>query len=152
MEIVRQLAGKLDPRFVIRFAGDGPQLEELKSICKGNINFEVLGFRSDIKKLMFESDFVLLFSAHEGLPITLIEATMLGMPIICSDVGGNSEICLNSRNGWVISNWDELVKTINTLPNISDEQYANMCQESRKIYKERYTFEIFKEKYLRLFS
>lgn len=152
LEIVRQLAGKLDPRIVIMFAGDGPQLEELKSICKGNDNFDVLGFRSDIKQLMSDSDFVLLFSVHEGLPITLIETTMLGIPIICSDVGGNSEICVNGRNGWVVNDWDELINTINTLPNISDEQYANMCKESRKIYKERYTFEIFKEKYLRLFA
>lgn len=152
LEIVHRLSGKLDPRIVISFVGDGPHLEELKQLCKGNINFQVLGFRSDIKKLMSDSDFVLLYSVHEGLPITLIEATMLGIPIICSNVGGNAEICFNGQNGWVVNDWDELVNTINNLLNISDKQYANMCKESRNIYEERFTFELFKEKYLRLFA
>lgn len=29
----------------------------------------------------------MLFSTTEGLPITLIEASMCGCPIICNDVG-----------------------------------------------------------------
>lgn len=152
VEIVRQLAGNLDPRIKILFAGDGPLLEDLKVACEGNKSFEVLGFRSDVKQLLSEVDFMLLYSMHEGLPITLIEATMIGMPIICSDVGGNAEICHQGENGWVLHDWDELVKTLNNLPNVTDEQYAKMCEESRKIYESNFTFEIFKKQYTDLIS
>lgn len=150
LEIVRQLSGKLNPHIKILFAGDGPQLDELTEACKGKDNFEVLGFRNDVKELMGNTDFVLLYSAHEGLPITLIEATMVGMPIICNDVGGNSEICYNGVNGWVVNDWENLIKIINDLPNVSDEIYSQMCCESREIYKQNFTFEKFKEHYLKL--
>ena len=152
LEIVRQLAGKIDPRLKIAFVGDGPQLDKLREECRGKEKFEVLGFRNDVKELMRNSDYVLLYSAHEGLPITLIEATMMGMPIVCSDVGGNSEICHNGENGWVLNDWDELIETLNNLPNVTDEQYASMCQRSREIYCKNFTFEIFKQKYLNLLA
>jgi len=150
LKIVRQLSGKLDPRIKILFAGDGPMLEELKTICKDDNSFEVLGFRNDVKELLKKTDYMFLFSEHEGLPITLIEAAMIGMPIICNNVGGNSEICENGKNGWVLTNWDELVVTLNNLPNVSDEEYSIMCKESRRIYKSKFTFEDFKTKYLNL--
>jgi glycosyltransferase involved in cell wall biosynthesis len=152
LEIVHHLSGKIDHRILIRFAGEGPYLDELKKVCERDANFEVLGFRNDVKRLLKETDFMLLFSAHEGLPITLIEATMVGMPIVCNDVGGNVEICHDGENGWVVNRWEELIDVINKLPYISDEQYKNMCQKSRKIYEENFTFDLFKKNYLNLLS
>ena len=152
LEIVRQLSGKLDSRIRILFAGDGPMLEDLKTLCKDNNSFEVLGFRSDVKELLKETDFMFLFSVHEGLPITLIEATMVGMPIICNDVGGNAEICKHCENGWVLNSWEELICTLNNLPNVTEEQYMAMCQKSREIYEKDFTFDAFKQNYLNLLS
>ncbi|UKK59600.1 glycosyltransferase family 4 protein [Prevotella communis] len=152
LEIVRHLSGRLDPRIKILFAGDGPMFEELLTLCKGDNSFEVLGFRNDVKDLMKNTDFIFLFSAHEGLPITLIEATMVGMPIVCNDVGGNSEICCDGENGWVVNDWEALIEIINNLPNVSDEKYISMCEKSREIYKHNFSFELFKDKYLQLFN
>lgn len=152
LEIVRQLTGKLNPNIRILFAGDGPMLEELKDVCKDNKSFEVMGFRNDVKELLKKTDFVFLFSLHEGLPITLIEGTMVGMPIICNGVGGNSEICYNGENGWVVNNWGELIRTLNELPNITEDQYQRMCRRSREIYNENFTFELFKRNYLNLLA
>ena len=150
LEIVRQLSGKLDPRIRILFAGDGPMLEELKAVCKDDYSFEVLGFRNDVKELLKKSDFMFLFSLREGLPITLIEATMVGMPIICNNVGGNSEICHDGKNGWVVNDWDGLREIINNLPSMLDEDYVKMCCESRCVYEQNFTFETFRERYLKL--
>ena len=116
------------------------------------MSFEVLGFRNDVKELLKKSDFMFLFSVHEGLPITLIEATMVGMPIICNGVGGNSEICHNGENGWVVKDWDELIKTLNKLPDITEGQYQRMCERSREIYCGKFTFDLFKRKYLNLLA
>lgn len=149
-EIVKRLRGKLDRRIKILFAGDGPNLDELSELCKAESQFESLGFRSDVKQLMQKCDYVFLYSVHEGLPITLIEASMLGVPIICSDVGGNPEICHDGKNGWVLNDWDSLIRTLNSLPNVSTEDYRRMCDESRRIYEENFTFDIFKKKYLKL--
>lgn len=152
IEIVNHLKNKIDKRIAVQFAGDGPLLNDLEKLCHNDPQFKVLGFRGDIYNLMGQCDFVMLFSRHEGLPITLIEASMLGVPIICNDVGGNTEICIDKYNGWVAKDWENLIYTLNKLPNLSDEEYRKMCMNSRKIYEENYTFDIFQKKYLDLLS
>ena len=151
LEIVKHLKSNLNERVHILFAGEGPQLDELKALCRDDNHFVALGFRSDIPSLMEECDFVLLYSKYEGLPISLIEATMIGMPIICSNVGGNSEICHNGENGWVVNDWDELINILNNLHNLKEAEYIEMCHKSREIYEKNFTFNLFQNCYLKLF-
>lgn len=150
IEIVKYLKEKLDPRVRILFAGTGPLYEELKQLCKNNRQFLVLGFRNDISVLMQECDFMMLFSEHEGLPISLIEAAQSGLPAICNNVGGNTEIIHDGKNGIVVDEWDSLVDVLNNLPTIKQEDMEKMSKEGRKIYTNNFNFEIFKKNYCKL--
>lgn len=149
-EIVRNLKGRLNRRIRILFAGEGPQLEELRLLCDGDEQFECLGFRSDVTSLLQQCDFIMLFSLHEGLPIALIEATMCGTPIVCNDVGGNLEIAHNGENAFVTDDWDKLTDILNSLPDISKEEYMRLSRNSREIYERNFTFPRFKNNYLKL--
>lgn len=151
LEIVEKFRGKLSDHVQLLFAGDGPLYKELKMLLgEEDTNMKCLGFVSDMEKLMKECDFILLFSDHEGLPISLIEATMMGMPIICNDVGGNTEIAFNGENAIVVNEWDELLTTLNELPQMDKDTYLLMCQKSREIYEQNFTFARFKQNYLDL--
>lgn len=152
IDIVKHLKNKLVPNIKILFAGEGPLSSMLKSEIETDSHFEYLGYRSDIYKLLAECNYAMLFSKQEGLPITLIEATMIGVPILCNNVGGNPEIVINNKNGFVfnVNDWNTLIKRINTLKNISNENYQRMSNESRAIYKNKFTYEIFKQNYLEL--
>lgn len=154
-EIVSHLQGRIDDRIQILFAGDGPLLEELQKCTRNNKQFLSLGYRDDVIDLMKECDYMMLFSSQEGLPISLIEATMCGLPIICNSVGGNSEIAFNGDNAFVSplpDDYDWLVKTLNGLLDITDTQYIKMSQASRRVYEENFLFINFKENYLKLLS
>lgn len=83
---------------------------------------------------MQSADFVLLFSKNEGLPISLIEASMTGNPIICNDVGGNIEIAKNGRNTFVVNEWIELERCLNNLPNLKSMSYFDMGEYGRDIF------------------
>jgi glycosyltransferase involved in cell wall biosynthesis len=77
---------------------------------------------------------------------------MMGMPIICNDVRGNTEIAYNGENAIVVNEWDELLETLNRLPQMNKETYLSMCQKSREIYGQNFTFERFKRSYLELLN
>lgn len=147
IEIVNHLKGKLDHRVRILFAGTGPQYEELKSICGEDKQFQALGFREDIPRLIKECDYMMLFSMHEGLPISLIEATQAGLPVICNNVGGNTEIIRNGINGIIVDDWDGLTDVLNNLPKTLEESIQKMSREGRNIYNNNFNFGIFKKKY-----
>lgn len=63
---------------------------------------DFLGERQDAAGyLQFATAFVLL-SHFEALPLTIIEAKRAGLPIICSDVGGNSELVESQEQGLLV--------------------------------------------------
>lgn len=152
LEVVEHLKGKLSDKVKILFAGGGPNIDALKEATAGDKHFECLGYRSDIYDLLQECDYMMLFSGHEGLPITLIEATMMGCPIICNNVGGNAEIVENEKNGFVLDkdDWDGLQRRLNILPNIPEGEYEQMSEECKIKYQKSFTFEIFQSAYLNI--
>lgn len=150
LEIVSHLSGKINRNVRILFAGTGPLFNQLKSLVKDEPQFDCLGHRKDVHELLQKADYMLLFSKHEGLPITLIEATMCGTPIICNDVGGNTEIAQNGKNAFVVNDWESLIQTINRLDNVTATDYTSMSREGRNIYEKNFRFETFKRAYLDL--
>lgn len=152
IEIVNHLKGKLDPRVRILFAGTGPQYEELEKLCRDCDQFKALGFRDDIPSLMGQCDFMMLFSKHEGLPISLIEASQIGLPAICNNVGGNTEIVKDNVNGIVVDDWDNLIAALNHLSDTKQSDMDMMARQGKKIYENNFNFGIFKRKYCDLIN
>ena len=50
--------------------------------------FQFLGQRGDVLQLLAGADAFVLSSHHEGLPVALMEASSVGLPIVASRVGG----------------------------------------------------------------
>lgn len=152
LEIVEHLKRKLNDSIRIFFAGAGPDLEKLQQLIDGDSHFEFLGYRSDIYTLLQKCDYMMLFSGHEGLPITLIEATMCGTPVVCNNVGGNTEIVRNGINGFVLdtNDWEGLIQKVNNLRMVQPISYRKLSSNGRKIYEDNFTFGTFKSHYLKL--
>ena len=84
--------------------GDG----ELLEACRERINLEdlpvtVLGWQSEIERVLSAADIVLLTSDNEGTPLSLIQAGMAGLPVVTTNVGSVHEIVLDGVTGLVTS-------------------------------------------------
>ncbi len=106
IEILRKI--KFPVSWVHFGDGDGNLLEEFKanaSILPENIKYNFMGHvpNSDVLDFYKKTSvnlFVLL-SESEGLPMSLIEASSFGIPLLATDVGGVSEI-VNERTGILV--------------------------------------------------
>lgn len=81
------------------FVGEGSLLNILREKAKYLDNVYFLGFRTDIVHFISSFDLLINPSFQEGSPIVLMEALMLKVPILASDVPGNNEIINNNENG-----------------------------------------------------
>jgi len=91
----------LEPHFTI--AGDR-EIDQLKAHCKAagvEDLFEFPGWVSETKKLslLWDSDLLILPSYAEGLPLCVLEAMACGLPIVCTGVGGLSDLVQHGENG-----------------------------------------------------
>ena len=85
-------------------AGDGELLDSCREriMCE-NLPVKVLGWQSDIEKVLSAADLVVLTSDNEGTPLSLIQAGMAGLPVVTTRVGSVPEVVLDGTTGIVTS-------------------------------------------------
>ena len=81
-------------------AGDGELLEGCRErISDQKLPVTVLGWQSNIEKVLSAADIVVLTSDNEGTPLSLIQAGMAGLPVVTTNVGSVPEIVLDGVTG-----------------------------------------------------
>jgi glycosyltransferase involved in cell wall biosynthesis len=105
VDLFLQIAARLveqAPREHWRFhvLGDGPLRGSLEASARELRLSDLVtfhGHRSDIIACMAALDAIIMCSDHEGLPMTALEAVVLGVPVVAHSVGGLVEL-LDPRN------------------------------------------------------
>jgi glycosyltransferase involved in cell wall biosynthesis len=85
--------------------GQGPMEQEIRSLHQElglGDRFKLLGFRPDAVRLMAGCDVFCLASHHEGLPIAVMEAMAIGLPVVATDVGGLAELVVDGVHGLLV--------------------------------------------------
>ena len=92
------------PEAVLAIAGEGDLLAETKRLAADlGDSVRFLGWQSDLAAVYPVADVVVLTSDNEGMPVTLIEASMLGIPCVTTNVGSAGEVVAHERTGFVTS-------------------------------------------------
>ena len=91
--LLRAARTALDAEPSLRFAavGQGPLEREVAALHAAldlGERFLLLGYRRDVHDLMAAADVFTLASAHEGLPVAVMEAFAAGLPVVATAVGG----------------------------------------------------------------
>jgi glycosyltransferase involved in cell wall biosynthesis len=135
--------------------GEGDErnkLEELIKELKLENNFLLLGKIENAAKILNAFDIYVCSSVKEGLPYSIIEAMQAGLPIVATDVGGNTELIKNEVDGIIVpaKNPEKLAEEIYNLfnnPNIKE----NFGKSAREKALANFTLEAMVEKTRKLY-
>lgn len=132
------------------FIGDGPELETLRQRADSNrcSNLTIIPAGAlphhDVMNYYatHATDWFMLLSTSEGLPVSILEAMSFGVPVIATDVGGVSE-AVNDETGLLLPvnvDKEEFVRGI--VPYLDSKiRYDALCQGAVKAVKERFDAE-----------
>jgi glycosyltransferase involved in cell wall biosynthesis len=139
VEALSQLEG--DWRLLL--VGDGIRRPEIqRAIAKAGLSdrIECLGERSDIPELLASADLFVLATHWEGLPLCIIEAMRAGLPVVATDVGGDSEVVTDGVTGYLTPSGDagQLRDRIRELL-ASPSRLAAMGRSGRRRYEQEFT-------------
>ena len=95
-----------EPRLRFAAVGQGPLADEVAALHASlglGDKFHLLGFRRDVHDLMAAADVFTLASAHEGLPVAVMEAFANGLPVLATRVGGLPQQVENGVHGLLVT-------------------------------------------------
>ncbi len=123
--------------------GEGPMDNELKQLARQlNLDPRVVfwGASTDVPRLLAASDiFVLASIRREGLPISVLEAMSVQLPVIASRIGGVPELIDDHKNGRLVNPNDPglLAQAIEELM-INTDKRREYAREGTRKFKEQF--------------
>lgn len=113
------------------FVGDGDDWQRCNDyIHAENVvdSIKLVGWQTDIHRWLSYFDALVLFSLFEGLPVSVLEAMSVGLPIIASNVKGCNEL-VDDSNG-VLIDIDRVDKLISVFAEIDKMNLEEMGRKS----------------------
>lgn len=128
---ILDISGNSNIKFLI--VGDGPLRNELEDHSErlGIENSVVFtGERSDIPELLQSMDIFVMTSLYEGMSNTIMEAMLAGIPVVATDVGGNSELVIGGETGFLCQLNDPVALAEKIIGLIKNESKAKQMGEN----------------------
>jgi len=113
---------------------------------------QFLGFRNDIPKLLNISDLAVTSSMQEGLPVNVMEAIYVGLPVVATACRGNRDLIQNRKNGYVVDVEDkeEFINKVLEVYNFNSEKRKKIKELDKKVI-EKYLLENVIEKIMKVY-
>ena len=105
-QVVIKALPQLPGNYHYVICGVGPLKEKYIQLAKQlgvSDRLHLLGYRSDVIRIMKSSDIFVFPSKREGLSVALLEAMASGMLCLASDIRGNTDIIQNGQTGYIFS-------------------------------------------------
>lgn len=131
---------------VLLICGGGSLESEIRGqvqACGLAEHVRFLGVRRDIPNVMNAADGFVLSSYLEGLPMVLLQASSVGMPIVTTNVGGNPEVVIDGVNGFVTPPKDDraLANAMLRVLALPECEHTRMAECGRRFAREKFEIE-----------
>lgn len=162
-EVAIKAFSKLDQQIIEKYpfqyfiCGQGILKNKLlKEIHRYHLSEKVhlLGYRENIREILYGMDVFLFPSIQEGMPMALMEAMAVGLPIIASNIRGNKELAINSgvrlEEMYNIECWSQSIQKMLMINQRQREQIRKQNQSRISCFDQKYTEKIMLEIYREL--
>jgi glycosyltransferase involved in cell wall biosynthesis len=134
-----------DPALAVRWThvGDGPLFDDLRAYARARLGARAqavfTGYLTpaELRTLYREEPFdvIVNVSDNEGIPVSLMEASAAGIPMVATDVGASAEI-VNAANGILIPADADVPTIAAALHRFADRRAAHACRHAARAWWE----------------
>jgi glycosyltransferase involved in cell wall biosynthesis len=147
-EVLIQAAPKimekfLNAKFILTGCGNTEKkMSEMINNLGLNSQFTLPGFIKDIRQILSQIDIFVLATRTEGLPVSILEAMAIGIPVVASNVGGILELIDNGNTGILVEpyNSEQLASAIIEILQ-NPERASRMGKAAKERVKKYFTIE-----------
>ena len=143
-------------QFETTLVGEGELEAELKKAVDDlrlqNVRFHGRADGAELLELYRNADVFVLPSEREGMPLVLLEAMAMGLPIVATDIPGNRDVVVHGETGVLVSLADPSALRQALLSVTGDvDRYQRMTETSRRLVG-RYSWKMVGAEFERLYA
>lgn len=127
IDIIKKLL-EVDDKYFFVIAGDGPLMGEVQEAVSSLDSVKILGMISNTEEIYAFSDLTVNCSSLEGLALTSYESLAMGVPVVSTDVGGQTELISSDVGGVVHYQIDATKEEY-------QHEVLSYCNEIQKVVK-----------------
>lgn len=115
--------------------------------------FHFQGLTDATPSVLAETDVFVLPSRIEGMPRSLIEAQVMGIPVVATNIRGSRNIVVDGETGFLVPACDpaSLAEGLRRILGLSNGELSSMGERARRRAVELYDEELVKEKLLAVY-
>lgn len=137
--------------FLIVGDGENRNFLEGESIRKA-LPIKFIGWQSDVASLMKICNLIICTSDNEGTPISLIEAQMLGLPVLSTNVGSVQEVMIPNETGFILDYNAETFWQIIDYLSHNPQVMEKLSRRASKFALEQFSLEKFISKHISVYT
>jgi len=153
MLILKKVLEKM-PDVNFYWAGDGPLRERVLSELDKYDNFHWLGnlqYPDKVREYLSEIDVYALITGMDLAPLTLKEAQLMKKPVIATNVGGNPEMMVDGKTGFLVEqgNHEQIIARLSLL--LADKELSKkMGNDGRKFIEDTFNWEFVTKNFIKV--
>jgi len=133
VDLAKRLASSNQSALCV-FVGDGPLGEQLRDVAKEVENLCLAGWQKDLGVVYAVADVVVLCSDNEGMPLSLIEASLCAKAIVATNVGSVKEIVEDGISGVLVPPGDAVALHDAVSQLLGDAAQRKLFGESARVH------------------
>lgn len=129
------------------------EIEALRDSLGVHDNVVFPGRRFDVFSILKSANIFCLPSLSEGLSNALLEATAAGLPAVATRVGGNPEVIIEGKTGYVVESGDDAAMADRLLSLLRNPAQASQMGEiGRSVIRSKFTTQTMTDRVVSLYD
>lgn len=139
------------PNVAMIVLGDGPLLEACRQLALGQ-RVHFAGNVPDTRPYLAASDAYIATSKAEGMPVSVIEALALRLPVVLSDINPHREILAIDEGAGFLARTGSVESTLDAMCKLADSDLVAMGDHARRIIDLELSARIMSKKFQELYA
>jgi glycosyltransferase involved in cell wall biosynthesis len=140
------------PNAFLLVLGDGPDLNVCRNFTSSTRRVAYFGQVSETRPYLVASDVYIATSKAEGMPVSVLEALAVGLPVVLSDINPHREILSIDHQAGVLAQAGSVDETALAMLKVANSDLVRMVSHSRRIIETSLNSRVMSKRFQQIYA
>lgn len=140
------------PAATLLMLGDGPEMAACRALTQGNPRVIYAGRVAETRPYLAASDAYIATSKAEGMPVSVVEALAMRLPVVLSDINPHREILAIDPGAGVLARAGSVDETAKAMTQLVSQDLAIMGDHARRIIEQQLSARVMAKKFQDIYA